>query len=91
VRGNLDDLDEEFKQLENIIETQTNEYLGIINDMSNFETQSKIVNTRVNNYERLKESIKCLHISVLRFDDSTSNVDWRDIFYRRRNRIFNRT
>jgi len=51
----LDDLDNEFKELEAIIDGQTNEYLTIINDLSNFESQSKIVDTRINNYERLRD------------------------------------
>ena len=55
LRENLDDLDNEFKELETIIEGQTNEYLTIINDLSNFESQSKIVDTRINNYERLRD------------------------------------
>jgi len=60
LRENLDDLDNEFKELEAIIEGQTNEYLTIINDLSNFEVQGKIVDTRINNYERLRDSLQML-------------------------------
>jgi len=60
LREGLDDLDNEFKELEAIIEGQTNEYLTIINDLSNFEVQGKIVDTRINNYERLRDSLQML-------------------------------
>ncbi len=58
MRDNLDELDVQFKDLETIIDNQTNEYLTIINDLSNFESQAKIVDTRISNYDYLKESIK---------------------------------
>ena len=61
LRENLDDLDNQFKELETIIDTQTNEYLSVINDLSNFESQSKIVDTRIDNYKRLKD---CIEYSV---------------------------
>jgi len=52
----LDDLDEQFKELESIIEKQTNEYLNMVNELSNCERQLRIVDLRKRNQEVLKES-----------------------------------
>ncbi len=60
LKGKLEDLDQEFKKLEDDVDKQTNEYLGIIKDLSNCESQNKIIDIRLRNQQALKESNKKL-------------------------------
>lgn len=56
MKGKLEDLDQEFKKLEEDVDRQTNEYLSIIKDLSNCENQNKIIDIRLRNQQALKES-----------------------------------
>jgi archaellum component FlaC len=57
MKGKLEDLDNEFKNLEETVEVQTNKYLEIINNLSNCGNQNKIIDIRIRNQQALKESI----------------------------------
>lgn len=57
LKTKLEELDSEFKKLEDDVDKQTNEYLGIIRDLSNCDSQNKIIDIRLRNQQALKESI----------------------------------
>ena len=57
IRTKLDELDDQFKELESTIESHTNQYVTIINELSSCESQNKIVDIRLRNQQILKESI----------------------------------
>lgn len=56
LKTKLDDLYKEFEKLEENVQKQTDEYLGITEQLSNCENQNKVIDIRIRNQQALKES-----------------------------------